>query len=88
MFLECERKLSGDGNYHRQNLGMMAEGLGDLSFAHDVGKLDKKQAETHSLEAFAKARARCFELLGQPAGSADKLGFVDYVNGRALAFSS
>lgn len=88
MFLECERKLSGDGNYHRQNLGRIAEGLGDLSFAHDVGTMDKKQAELHSLEAFAKARARCFELLGQSAGSSEKLGFVDYVNGRALALSS
>ena len=68
----------------RLHLGEMAEGLGDLSFAHEVGLLDKKQAEMHSLEAFAKARARCFELLERPAGNADKLGFVDFVNGRAL----
>jgi len=84
LFLECERKVSATGGYGRKNLGEMAEGLGDLSFAHEVGLLDKKQAEMHSLEAFAKARARCFELLERPAGNADKLGFVDFVNGRAL----
>ena len=84
MFLNCERKVTADGGYFRQNLGRMSEGLGDVSFAHDIGQLNKKQAEGHALDAFAKARARCFDLLGQTAGNADKLGFVDYVNGRAL----
>lgn len=85
LFLDCERRVTADGGYHRQNLGRMAEGLGDISFAHDVGMLDKKQAEQHSLDAFAKARGRCFDLLGKTAGSADKLGFVDYVSGRGLS---
>jgi len=85
LFLECERKVSATGGYNRRNLGEMAEGLGDLSFAKDVGLLDKRQAERHSLDAFGKARARCFELLGRPVGNTDKLGFVDFVNGRALA---
>ena len=84
LFLDCERKVSADGNYGRKNLGEMAEGLGDLSFAHAVGQLSKKEAEMHSLEAFAKARARCFGLLGQPVGDNENHGFVDFVNGRAL----
>jgi len=84
LFTECERKVTGQGDYFRQNLGELAEGLGDLSFAHDVGRLERKESEAHSLEAFAKARVRCFELLGRPVG--DKTpSFVDFVNGRALS---
>lgn len=85
LFNETERKVRAQGNYFRGNLGAMDEGLGDISFAKDVGLLDRKQAEAHSLEAFAKARARCFELLGRPVGNGEQLGFVDFVNGRALA---
>jgi len=85
LFAECERRTTADGNYHRRNLGEFAEGLGDVPFTHDVGLMTRKQAEAWSLETFAKARARCFALLGQPVASEEQPSFVDYVNGRALA---
>ena len=87
LFNQTERKVSADGNYHRKNLGEFGEGLGDLSFPTEVGMMDRKQAEAYSLEAFAKARARCFELLDQPVQNEERLGFVDFVNGRALQTS-
>ena len=87
LFLEAERKVTVSGDYFRNNLGQISEGLGDVSFAHDIGTLTKQQSETHSLEAFAKARARCFALLKRTANDSDKLGFADIVSGRALSAS-
>ena len=84
LFLETERALTARGDYRRKNLGMLAEGLGDVAFVTEVGRMDRKRAEALSLEIFAKARARCFELLGRRVGGEEKLGFVDFVNGRAL----
>ncbi len=83
LFTKTERKVSGQGDYFRKNLNEIAEGLGDLSFPHDVGRMDRSASEAHSLDAFAKARARCFALLGRPVGDG-KHSFVDFVNGRAL----
>ncbi|MFK7742392.1 MAG: NAD(P)/FAD-dependent oxidoreductase [Planctomycetota bacterium] len=84
LFLETERKVTKQGDYYANNLGAFGEGLGDVSFTKDVGCMDRKTSETHSLEAFGKARARCFDLLERPTATTEKLGFVDFVNGRAM----
>ncbi|MCB9879725.1 MAG: NAD(P)/FAD-dependent oxidoreductase [Planctomycetes bacterium] len=88
LFRDCERVVTQRGDYFQHNLGELAEGLGDVSFTKDVGKMDRKQAEAWSLDTFAKARSRCFEMLGRPVDQDEKLGFVDFVNGRALATTS
>jgi flavin-dependent dehydrogenase len=85
LFSETERAVTTAGDYGRHNLGVFAEGLGDVAFTTEVGLMDRKRAEVLSLETFAKARARCFELLGRPVGDQDQLGFADFVSGRALA---
>jgi len=84
LFNETERKVSERGDYFRKNLDEHAEALGDLSFTKEVGMMDRKDSEAHSLAAFAKARARCFELLERPVGE-QQHSFADFVTGRALA---
>lgn len=87
LFNRTERRVTEQGAYHRKNLGEFAQALGDVSFTHDVGQLGRKRAEAHALEAFAKARARCFGLMDQPIRDDEQLGFVDFVSGRALQTS-
>lgn len=87
LFLETERRVTARGDYARQNHGAFAEALGDLSFTHAVGRLDRSAAEGHALEAFAKARQRCFELLDRPTGPDERPGFADYVSGEALTLA-
>ena len=84
LFGRTERAVTAAGRYHEQNLGAFDEALGDVSFTRDVGRMDRQQAEAHALEAFAKARARCFELLGEPVDPGEQLGFADFVMGAAL----
>ena len=84
LFGRTERAVTEAGRYHAQNLGAFDEALGDVAFTKDVGRMDRKQAEAHALDAFAKARARCFELLGEPVDPDEQLGFADFVMGAAL----
>ena len=85
LFAETERAVSARGDYERHNLGRFSEGLGAVDFTRDVGKRMKKQMDMESMRIFAKARARCFELLGRPVGNDEKLDFRDFVTGRAMA---
>ncbi len=87
LFAETERVVTARGDYHRHNAGKFGEGLGDVMFARDVGRRDRKAVDMESLRIFTKARARCFQLLGRPVGDDSKLDFRDYVTGRALADS-
>lgn len=85
LFAETERAVTARGDYERHNLGRFSEGLGAVDFTRDVGRRTKKQTDMESMRIFAKARARCFELLGRPVGDEDKLDFRDFVTGRAMA---
>jgi hypothetical protein len=38
-----------------------------------------------ALRIFAKARERCFSLLGRPLVAGEQLAFSDFVTGRAMA---
>jgi len=38
-----------------------------------------------ALRIFAKARERCFSLLGRPVVAGEQFGFTDFVTGRAMA---
>ncbi len=83
LFAETERAVSARGEYERHNRGMFCEGLGAVDFTRDVGKRMQKQTDMESLRIFAKARARCFALLGRPVGN-EPLDFRDFVTGKAL----
>jgi flavin-dependent dehydrogenase len=85
LFKEAERTVTARGDYERGNLGRFAEGLGAIDFAREVGLRTKKPIEMESMRIFAKARARCFTLMGRPVGADDKLEFTDFVTGKALA---
>ena len=84
LFNQTERAVTASGRYHAQNLGAFDEALGDVPFTKDVGRMDRKQADAYALEAFSKARARCFGLLDRPVDPDEKLGFADFVMGAAL----
>jgi flavin-dependent dehydrogenase len=84
LFAETERAVTARGGYHAKNLGMFAEGLGDVMFTRDVGRRCMQDVDREALRIFAKARARCFQLLGRPVGDDSKLDFRDFVTGRAL----
>ena len=84
LFSQTERAVTASGRYHARNLGVFDEALGDVPFTKDVGCMDRKQAEAHTLDAFAKARARCFALLDQTVDPDEKLSFADFVMGAAL----
>lgn len=85
LFAETERAVTARGDYEKKNLGMFAEGLGAIDFVRDIGRRTKKQTDMESLRIFARARARCFELLGRPVGADEALDFRDFVTGKALA---
>jgi flavin-dependent dehydrogenase len=85
LFVATERALTERGDYERGNLGRFTEGLAAVDFVRDVGRRSKKAIDMESMRIFAKARARCFELLGRPVGADDKLDFADFVTGKALA---
>lgn len=85
LFTATERAVTARGDYERHNLGEYREGLCAIDFARDVGRRCRRTTEAESLRIFQRARTRCFELLGQPAGDGDALDFRDFVTGRALA---
>ncbi len=84
LFAATERAVTARGDYDRHNLGQFAEGLGAIDFARDLGRRDRATTDAESLRIFALARERCFELLGRPVGG-ERLGFTDFVTGRAMA---
>ena len=85
LFAATERAVTARGDYRKQNLGVFTEGLGAIDFTTSVGMRDAKSRDAESLRIFARARERCFELLGKPAGAAGPLAFTDFVTGRAMA---
>lgn len=84
LFNRAERAVTARGDYERHNLGRFDEALGDVPFTRDVGRLSRKEAEAHTLAAFGRARARCFELLDLPVDPDEQLSFADFVMGAAL----
>jgi hypothetical protein len=84
LFQRAERAVSARGDYERHNLGRFDEALGDVPFTRDVGRMSRTDAERHTLDAFARARARAFDLLGQQVDPGEQLGFADFVMGSAL----
>jgi flavin-dependent dehydrogenase len=87
LFTATEQHLTAAGAYERQNCGVYREALADVDFLRDVGLRSKAQMDAESLRIFARARARCFELLGRHAAAGEPLDFRDFVTGRALAAS-
>jgi flavin-dependent dehydrogenase len=85
LFAAAERAVTARGEYEQHNLGAFAEGLGAIDFTAMVGKRNRKATEAESLRIFAKARERCFRLLGRAVPSGEQLGFTDFVTGRAMA---
>ncbi len=88
LFKEAERALTANGTYERRNVGVFSEGLAAVGFTRDVGRRDPAEIEAESLRIFARARNRCFELLGRPAGRDERFAFRDFVTGKALAASA
>lgn len=88
LFTETERVVTARGDYERANTGQFAEALGGMDFIRDVGKRDQAAIEAQSLRIFARARARCFELMGRRVAVDEKLDFRDFVTGKALASSA
>jgi flavin-dependent dehydrogenase len=85
LFAATERAVTARGDYERNNLGRFAEGLGAIDFERELGQRDRATTEAESLRIFQLARERCFELLGRAAPAGERLGFADYVTGRAMA---
>ncbi|MBX3461578.1 MAG: tryptophan 7-halogenase [Planctomycetes bacterium] len=84
LFAAAERAVTARGDYERHNLGRFAEGLGSIGFVRELGRRDRATTDAESLRIFALARERCFELLGKASGG-ERLGFADFVTGRAMA---
>ena len=85
LFAATEKAVTARGGYRANNLGRFSEGLASVMFTKEVGMRMKKDVDMESMRIFAKARKRCFELLGQPVGDDSKLEFLDFFTGRALA---
>ena len=85
LFAAAERAVTERGEYEKKNLGMFAEGLGGIDFVATMGQRCKKTSDMEALRIFAKARERCFSLLGRPVVAGEQLGFSDFVTGRAMA---
>lgn len=85
LFAATERAVTARGDYRAKNLGMFAEGLGAVDFTNKVGMRDRKTCDMESLRIFALARERCFAMLGRAVPTGEKLGFTDFVTGRAMA---
>lgn len=85
LFAAAERAVTARGEYAKKNLGTFAEGLGAIDFIAMMGKRCRKTADEESLRIFAKARDRCFQLLGRPVIAGAQLAFTDFVTGRAMA---
>lgn len=88
LFARTERHVTARGAYCSRNLGEFTPGLADVDFTAHVGRMTRAEAEARALEAFARARARCFALLGQPVDAAERPTLAEFVNGRALQFAS
>lgn len=85
LFAATEKAVTARGGYRANNLGRFSEGLASVMFTKEVGMRMKKDVDMESMRIFAKARKRCFDLLGQPVGDESKLEFLDFFTGRALA---
>ncbi len=85
LFQATERAVTARGDYERHNSGEFAEGLAAIDFVRELGRRDRATTDAESLRIFALARERCFLLLGRSSAGGDKLGFADFVTGRAMA---
>jgi flavin-dependent dehydrogenase len=88
LFVETERHVTASGAYERGNRGLYREALAAIDFTRDVGRRSKAQIEAEQLRIFARARERCFELLGRAVSGDASLDFRDFVTGRAMTAAS